>query len=125
MLNMRLYTQGCRFRASEEAEIIGVDEDQCGEFAYDYAFVYRDLEHNVVSFLLLLLPLYVCVFDDKTDIFIFFHSSTISLLRSRRRLRPPIRRSSHHRNCRLIRDIRHCHHQHQLVRRRRLGTKKV
>jgi len=34
------------FRASETAEIIGVDEEQCGEFAYDYAFINRDLEGN-------------------------------------------------------------------------------
>ncbi|MCO5565261.1 hypothetical protein L7F22_018934 [Adiantum nelumboides] len=34
------------FRSSETAEIIGVDEEQCGEFAYDFAFFNRDLEGN-------------------------------------------------------------------------------
>lgn len=34
------------FRATEEAEIIGVDEEQCGEFAYDFAYFNRDLEGN-------------------------------------------------------------------------------
>lgn len=34
------------FRASETAEIIGVDEEQLGEFAYDYALFNRDLEGN-------------------------------------------------------------------------------
>lgn len=34
------------FRASETAEIVGVDEEQCGEFAYDFAYFNRDLEGN-------------------------------------------------------------------------------
>lgn len=34
------------FRASETAEIIGVDEEQLGEFAYDFAYYNRDLEGN-------------------------------------------------------------------------------
>jgi Amt family ammonium transporter len=34
------------FRATETAEIIGVDEEQCGEFAYDFAYFNRDLEGN-------------------------------------------------------------------------------
>lgn len=34
------------FRASTTAEIIGVDEEQCGEFAYDFAYFNRDLEGN-------------------------------------------------------------------------------
>ncbi|CAD6888137.1 unnamed protein product [Tilletia laevis] len=34
------------FRCSELGEIVGVDEEQCGEFAYDYAFINRDLEGN-------------------------------------------------------------------------------
>ncbi|PWN42723.1 putative low affinity ammonium transporter [Ceraceosorus guamensis] len=34
------------FRASETAEIIGVDEDQCGEWAQDSFFINRDLEGN-------------------------------------------------------------------------------
>lgn len=35
---------GLSLRASEEAEIIGIDEDQCGEAGYDYAFLNRDVE---------------------------------------------------------------------------------
>ncbi len=34
------------FRSTELAEIIGLDEDQCGEHAYDYAMLNRDLEGN-------------------------------------------------------------------------------
>lgn len=34
------------FRVSQRGEIIGVDEDQLGEFAYDFAFFNRDLEGN-------------------------------------------------------------------------------
>ncbi|KAI9800118.1 MAG: hypothetical protein M1833_003445 [Piccolia ochrophora] len=33
---------GLKLRASEEAELMGMDEDQCGEFAYDYVEVRRD-----------------------------------------------------------------------------------
>ena len=33
---------GLHLRASEEAELLGMDEDQCGEFAYDYVEVRRD-----------------------------------------------------------------------------------
>ncbi|EST08770.1 Ammonium transporter AmtB-like domain protein [Kalmanozyma brasiliensis GHG001] len=34
------------FRSSEMGEVVGMDEDQCGEWAYDYAFINRDLEGN-------------------------------------------------------------------------------
>ena len=33
---------GLRLRATEEAELIGMDDDQLGEFAYDYVEVRRD-----------------------------------------------------------------------------------
>lgn len=33
---------GLHLRASEEAELLGMDEDQLGEFAYDYVEVRRD-----------------------------------------------------------------------------------
>lgn len=33
---------GLRLRASEEAELLGMDDDQLGEFAYDYVEVRRD-----------------------------------------------------------------------------------
>ena len=33
---------GLRLRASEDAELMGMDEDQLGEFAYDYVEVRRD-----------------------------------------------------------------------------------
>lgn len=39
---------GCHFRASEEAEIVGMDEVELGEYVADYAFVERDLEGNCV-----------------------------------------------------------------------------
>lgn len=35
---------GLHLRATEEAEILGIDEDQCGEAGYDYAFINRDVE---------------------------------------------------------------------------------
>lgn len=37
---------GCHLRCSEVGEIIGTDEDQLGEFAYDFAMINRDLEGN-------------------------------------------------------------------------------
>jgi hypothetical protein len=42
---------GLKLRASEEAELLGMDDDQLGEFAYDYVEVRRDylactLEHR-------------------------------------------------------------------------------
>ena len=36
------YIPGLRLRASEEAELLGIDDDQLGEFAYDYVEVRRD-----------------------------------------------------------------------------------
>lgn len=39
----------CHLRSSVEAEIIGIDEDQAGEWAYDYACLQRDLEGNYRS----------------------------------------------------------------------------
>ena len=36
------YTPGLKLRASEEAELLGMDDDQLGEFAYDYVEVRRD-----------------------------------------------------------------------------------
>jgi ammonium transporter, Amt family len=35
-------TPGLHLRASEEAELLGMDDDQLGEFAYDYVEVRRD-----------------------------------------------------------------------------------
>ncbi|TYJ55702.1 hypothetical protein B9479_003608 [Cryptococcus floricola] len=35
---------GCQFRATEEAEIVGMDEVELGEYVADYAFHQRDLE---------------------------------------------------------------------------------
>ena len=37
---------GCHFRASEEAEIVGMDEVELGEYVADYAYHDRDLEGN-------------------------------------------------------------------------------
>ena len=36
------YIPGMKLRISEEAEELGMDEDQIGEFAYDYVEVRRD-----------------------------------------------------------------------------------
>lgn len=36
------YIPGCHLRTSEEGEMLGIDEDQIGEFAYDYVEVRRD-----------------------------------------------------------------------------------
>ena len=36
------YIPGLHLRASEEAELLGLDDDQLGEFAYDYVEVRRD-----------------------------------------------------------------------------------
>lgn len=36
------YVPGLHLRASEEAELLGMDDDQLGEFAYDYVEVRRD-----------------------------------------------------------------------------------
>lgn len=37
---------GCHFRATEEAEIVGMDEVELGEYVVDYAYHNRDLEGN-------------------------------------------------------------------------------
>jgi Amt family ammonium transporter len=37
---------GCHFRATEEAEIVGMDEVELGEYVADYAYHDRDLEGN-------------------------------------------------------------------------------
>lgn len=36
------YMPGLKLRASDEAELLGMDDDQLGEFAYDYVEVRRD-----------------------------------------------------------------------------------
>ncbi|GAA5822384.1 hypothetical protein JCM3770_002374 [Rhodotorula araucariae] len=37
---------GLEMRASEDAEIMGMDEAECGEFAYDYLMIRKDMEEN-------------------------------------------------------------------------------
>jgi Amt family ammonium transporter len=37
---------GCSMRASEEAEVVGIDHADMGEWGYDYAYVDRDIEGN-------------------------------------------------------------------------------
>jgi len=37
----------CNFRASDEAEVVGMDEADLGEFAYDYAQVRRNVHHTL------------------------------------------------------------------------------
>lgn len=34
----------CSFRCSEDAEIIGIDDEECGEYAYDFVHAHRDIE---------------------------------------------------------------------------------
>lgn len=43
---------GLHFRATEEAEIVGMDEVELGEYVADYAFFDRDLEGQVSYYLL-------------------------------------------------------------------------
>jgi Amt family ammonium transporter len=40
------FIPGCHFRATEEAEIVGMDEVELGEYVVDYAYHERDLEGN-------------------------------------------------------------------------------
>ncbi|KAK4048908.1 hypothetical protein OIV83_004464 [Microbotryomycetes sp. JL201] len=35
---------GCKFRTDEESEIVGVDDVECGEWAYDFVHIRRDVE---------------------------------------------------------------------------------
>jgi len=44
------YIPGLSLRASEEAELVGMDEDQIGELGYDYAFVRRDVDYGHHNF---------------------------------------------------------------------------
>ena len=37
---------GCQLRASDEAEILGMDDAEIGEFAYDYVELTRDVIHG-------------------------------------------------------------------------------
>jgi Amt family ammonium transporter len=38
------YIPGLSLRASEEAEILGIDETECGETGYDYVSLTRDVD---------------------------------------------------------------------------------
>lgn len=40
---------GLSLRANEEAEIVGIDEAECGELGYDYVSLRRDLDDNHVD----------------------------------------------------------------------------
>lgn len=40
------FIPGCHFRSTEEAEIVGMDEIELGEYVADYAYHERDLEGN-------------------------------------------------------------------------------
>ena len=37
---------GCKLRASDDAEILGIDDAEIGEFAYDYVELTRDVIHG-------------------------------------------------------------------------------
>ena len=41
------YIPGLRLRASEEAEILGIDDAEMGEFAYDYVGLEQEIGHDV------------------------------------------------------------------------------
>ena len=41
------FTPGCRLRASEEAEILGIDDAEMGEFAYDYVGLEQEIGHTL------------------------------------------------------------------------------
>jgi ammonium transporter, Amt family len=41
------YIPGLRLRASEEAEILGIDDAEMGEFAYDYVGLDQEIGHSV------------------------------------------------------------------------------
>jgi hypothetical protein len=42
------FIPGCRLRCSEEAEIIGIDDAEMGEFAYDYVGIDAELGPKVL-----------------------------------------------------------------------------
>lgn len=41
------YIPGLRLRVSEEEEIIGIDDAEMGEFAYDYVGLEQEIGHSV------------------------------------------------------------------------------
>jgi len=41
------FIPGCRLRASEEAEILGIDDAEMGEFAYDYVGLDQEPGHTI------------------------------------------------------------------------------
>jgi Amt family ammonium transporter len=41
------YIPGLRLRASEEAEILGIDDAEMGEFAYDYVGLEQEIGHTI------------------------------------------------------------------------------
>ena len=41
------FVPGLRLRASEQAEILGIDDADMGEFAYDYVGLEQEIGHSV------------------------------------------------------------------------------
>lgn len=41
------FIPGLRLRASEEAEILGIDDAEMGEFAYDYVSLEQEVNHTI------------------------------------------------------------------------------
>jgi len=41
------YIPGLRLRTTEEAEILGIDDAEMGEFAYDYVGLEQEIGHNI------------------------------------------------------------------------------
>lgn len=40
------FTPGLRLRATEQAEILGIDDAEMGEFAYDYVGLEQEIGHS-------------------------------------------------------------------------------
>ncbi len=41
------FIPGLRLRATEQAEILGIDDAEMGEFAYDYVGLEQEIGHNL------------------------------------------------------------------------------
>jgi len=41
------FIPGLRLRANEQSEILGIDDAEMGEFAYDYVGLEQEIGHNV------------------------------------------------------------------------------
>ena len=46
------FIPGLRLRASEQAEILGIDDTEMGEFAYDYVGEEQEIGHAIIPIFL-------------------------------------------------------------------------